>query len=179
VSRPILITFGANIDPLNNLYQGLTHLHRAIKIAAISTVWLTQPVPDPEAPQNRDLGESYLNGAILSFNPIAPFDLRTLLKKIETDCHRVRSPNRFAARSLDLDIALMGEEVVNEPLLSLPDPDILHRPFIALPLAQLLPDQIHPLENRSLIDISRSFYPLDEAMVKDDEATKMLQSLIR
>ncbi|MBF0454135.1 MAG: 2-amino-4-hydroxy-6-hydroxymethyldihydropteridine diphosphokinase [Magnetococcales bacterium] len=178
MSGPVLIAFGANIDPLNNLLQGLSHLHRAIELQAISTVWKTDPLPDPKQQEAYDMGGGYLNGAVLSHTQIDPFSLRKILKKIESECHRVRSPNRFAPRSLDLDIALMGSRVMTGPEMVLPDPDIVSRSFVALPLAQLMPDMVHPVEKKSLSVLAASFLPLDRGMVEDREATKMLQSLI-
>jgi 2-amino-4-hydroxy-6-hydroxymethyldihydropteridine diphosphokinase len=179
VSGPVLIAFGANIDPLNNLYQGLTHLHRMVELEAISTVWRTQPLPDPKQQESGDdLGGYYLNGAVLSRTRTDPFSLRAILKKIESDCHRVRSRNRYAPRSLDLDIAMMGEQVINGENLTLPAPDIVSRPFVVIPMAQLMPELIHPLENKSLATLAAGFLPISESMVEDVEATNLLQSLL-
>jgi 2-amino-4-hydroxy-6-hydroxymethyldihydropteridine diphosphokinase len=179
VKGPVLIAFGANIDPLNNLYQGLANLHEAIGLEKISTVWRTKPLANPDSRQSgSELGGAYLNGAVLSPIQIEPLALRSLLKKIEADCHRVRSANRFAPRPLDLDIALMGDWVIERPELVLPDPDIISRPFVALPLAQLQPDMIHPLEKTSLSTLAAGFLPLDKTMEEDHEATRRLQSLI-
>ena len=178
MSSPLLIAFGANIDPLNNIYQGLNLLHKAITIKAISTIWRTEPLPDPNQQENIDLGGCYLNGAVLSYSCSDPFTLKKILEKIESDCRRVRTDNPYAPRSLDLDIAMLGSQIVNSPELTLPDPDIAHRPFVALPLAQLLPDMIHPLANRTLANLAADFLPLDENMVADSEATNLLQSLL-
>lgn len=180
MSGQVLIAFGANIDPLNNLYHGLTHLHRAINLAGISTVWRTKPLPDPKwQGDDAEPGGSYLNGAVLSHIRIDPFVLKKILRKIESDCHRVRSPNRFAPRPLDLDIAMIGSEVINEPELTLPDPDILSRSFVVHPMAQLAPELIHPLENESLAQLAACFSLPDAGMVEDSDATDLLQSIIR
>ncbi|MBF0447541.1 MAG: 2-amino-4-hydroxy-6-hydroxymethyldihydropteridine diphosphokinase [Magnetococcales bacterium] len=176
--EPVLIAFGANIDPLNNLFQGLTHLHRLVKLEAVSTVWRTDPLPDPKQTEAYDLGDRYLNGAVLTWCQIPPLELRLALKKIEADCHRVRSPNRFAPRSLDLDIALIGGQVLNHPELTLPDPDIVHRSFLALPLAELMPELIHPSEKKSLAQLAAGFPSGPMEMERDDLATKLLRTLI-
>ncbi|MBF0357550.1 MAG: 2-amino-4-hydroxy-6-hydroxymethyldihydropteridine diphosphokinase [Magnetococcales bacterium] len=178
MEKPVIIAFGANIDPLNNIYRGLSNLHRKIKLVAISTVWRTAPLPDPKHGAKYDLGGSYLNGAVLSHDQIDPFILKSTLRQIEADCHRQRSVNRFAPRPLDLDIVMVGDEVVSQQGMVLPDPDFLSRAFVALPVAQLAPEMIHPTVHKSLAQLASAFLPVTEDMVVDQEATNLLQSII-
>jgi 2-amino-4-hydroxy-6-hydroxymethyldihydropteridine diphosphokinase len=178
VTTPVLIAFGANVDPRKNLHRGLSSLHSEIKIAEISTVWRTEPLPDPKQGAVYDLGGSYLNGAVLSYVKKDPFSLKKILKKIEADCSRVPSQNKFAPRQIDLDIVMIGGEIINSPNLTIPDPDILQRSFIALPIAQLAPELLHPVENKNLAQIAAVFLNLEDGMAVDQEATNLLQSII-
>jgi 2-amino-4-hydroxy-6-hydroxymethyldihydropteridine diphosphokinase len=178
VTTPVLIAFGANIDPLNNLQRGLSSLHSEVKIAAISTVWRTNPLPDPKQGAVYDLGGSYLNGAVLSHTKIDPFSLKKILKKIETDCCRVPNQNKFAPRPIDLDIVMIGDEIINSPNLTLPDPEILQRSFIALPIAQLAPELVHPVADKSLAQLAAMFTDLQDGMAVDQKATNLLRFII-
>lgn len=167
---PLLITFGSNLNPLSHLYQGLSALHAQIGIVAISTVFRTQaweglPVPD------------YLNGAVLCAHPLPPLQLKSLLRHIEAQCHRRRNNDRHAPRTLDLDIALMGSAIINTKWLRIPDPDIVKRPFIALPLAELAGNYLHPVEKISLATIRQQFPSQPTGMQPDWDATRQLQTI--
>ncbi|MBF0382668.1 MAG: 2-amino-4-hydroxy-6-hydroxymethyldihydropteridine diphosphokinase [Magnetococcales bacterium] len=179
MATPVLIAFGANVDPLKNLHQGLSTLHREINLADISTVWRTDPLPDPNQKAEYDLGDSYLNGAVLSHIQVDPFNLKKMLKKIEATCCRVPNQNRYAPRPIDLDVVMMGDEIINSPGLTLPDPDILQRCFVALPVAQLAPELVHPVEHKSLAQLAAGFHVLEGKMAVDEEATSLLQSIIK
>lgn len=176
---PLLILFGANINPLHNLTEGLRQLHQTFPLEAISTVWRSDPLPSPEGDAIDNLGGAYLNGAVRTRTTLEPQAVKKILNQIEADRQRLRTSHRYAPRPLDLDIGLMGGRVINEPTLTIPDPDLLTRPFVALPLAQLMPDLIHPLQKKSLATLAQRFLPLDGSMIEDPEATKRLQSLIK
>ena len=168
---PVLIAFGANIDPLPNLWRGLLALHERVGIAAVSTVYRTPPLPDPEV---ADTGPDFLNGAVRVESRQDPFALKKMLRSIEAELHRVRGPWRNAPRTLDLDIVLLGGQVLQTEELLLPDPDLLHRPFLAIPLAELAPDLWHPLEGQTLAQIAARF---PEKLTIDQPATTLLRSI--
>jgi len=64
-----------------------------------------------------------------------------------------RTADKYAPRPIDLDVLLHGAAVVREPDLTLPDPDILERPFVAVPLWELAPDLALPGSGRRLADV--------------------------
>ncbi|MBF0402118.1 MAG: 2-amino-4-hydroxy-6-hydroxymethyldihydropteridine diphosphokinase [Magnetococcales bacterium] len=171
-TSPVLIAFGSNIDPLPNLHRGLLRLHQEVGISAVSTVYRTAALPDPERGGSA-AAPDFLNGAVRLESQQDPFALQRLLRTIEAELQRVRTAWRYAPRTLDLDIALMGESLLQSEQLVLPDPDILQRPFLAIPLAELAPDLLHPLEGCSLSEIASRFADL----TADAEATTLLQSL--
>ncbi|MEO5330354.1 MAG: 2-amino-4-hydroxy-6-hydroxymethyldihydropteridine diphosphokinase [Magnetococcus sp. THC-1_WYH] len=177
---PVLIAFGANIDPLDNLVRGLGLLHQEIGIHRVSTVWRTCALSDPD--QTSDDGENpdYLNGVVQLSHRVGnwhPLQLRRCLRGIEHRCGRTRESRRYAARTLDLDIAMMGSMVFAADGLILPDPDVLSRPFIALPCAQLAPDLVHPHTNQTLATLASTWPECSEAMAADDVASRMLASI--
>ncbi|MBF0367893.1 MAG: 2-amino-4-hydroxy-6-hydroxymethyldihydropteridine diphosphokinase [Magnetococcales bacterium] len=190
---PVLIAFGSNIDPLENLERGLKQLHERIPIEALSSVWRTPPLPnpnpqgappalDPVSEGDNSLSErgpaDFLNGALLCRSDLPPLPLRQLLREIEAACHRQRRPDRYAPRTLDLDIALMGRQVLRAEKLILPDPDIPSRPFLALPLAELAGEMIHPLEGCTLSELAARFGPEPVDMTLDQKATKRLRAIV-
>ncbi len=173
ITSPILIAFGSNIDPLANLWHGLWRLHTEIGLCAISTVYRTPALPDPEA---RGPSPDFLNGAVRVETLYDPLTLKKVLRNIEIALHRVRSPWHHAPRTLDLDIALMGHCTLQTEALILPDPDILHRPFLAIPLAELAPHYLHPVARVPLSQIATRF---PDRLTVDEAATALLQSIMQ
>lgn len=166
---PLLIAFGANIEPLPNLLAGLARLRRLLPVVAVSTVYRTRCVGDPQQPD-------YLNGALLAHpDPtLTPHQIKRLLREVESAQGRVRADNPNAARPLDLDIALLGGLVVADGELLIPDPAVLERPFVALPVAELAPGLIHPLAGRPLAELARAFGDHPVGMTVDVVATAAL-----
>ena len=82
-----------------------------------------------------------------------------VLRPLEAELGRVRGPDRNAPRPIDLDIAFAGDLVVRDPALGLeiPDPEIIARAHLALPLADLAPEAVHPLDGRTLGAIAAGF----------------------
>lgn len=80
---------------------------------------------------------------------LAPQELLRCCQKIEESLGRSRT-FRYAPRTLDLDILLFGSIVLNEPCLIIPHPRMAERRFVLTPLAQIAPDVVHPVLQRSI-----------------------------
>ena len=125
---------GSNIDPERHVRQALRLLTRAVHVTALSMFYRTQPEGRPEQPE-------FYNGVAEVSTGIPPRELKlSVLRGIEAALGRTRSADRFAARTIDLDLLLYDSLVISEDDLRLPDPDILRRPFLAFPLEELAPD---------------------------------------
>ncbi len=101
------------------------------------------------------------------------------LKQIELDLGRNPDALRWAPRPLDLDLVLMGDCQLQTPTLTLPDPEILTRPFVAIPLAQLAPEWLHPTEKISLSAIAARFLQLPHDLIPDPATTERLQTILQ
>jgi len=92
---------------------------------------------DPMGPQDQP---DYLNAVVSLLCTIDAHELLRLLQLIEKEHGRVRDGTRWGARTLDLDLLLFGDHVINSPTLSVPHPGIAERSFVLLPLAELAPE---------------------------------------
>jgi 2-amino-4-hydroxy-6-hydroxymethyldihydropteridine diphosphokinase len=137
------ILAGSNLgDRKANLRFALSALAKGGTVLKISSFFETEPVGFLDQPW-------FLNMAIALETALPPSALLSLCQKIEESCGRVRTfPN--APRTLDLDILLYGHAVINEPDLIIPHPRLPERRFALEPLAQIAPDFIHPVLNRSI-----------------------------
>jgi 2-amino-4-hydroxy-6-hydroxymethyldihydropteridine diphosphokinase len=85
----------------------------------------------------------YLNGAATIETKIAPLTLLAELQRIETRHGRVRT-ERWAPRTLDIDLLLYGSEVAESPMLILPHPRMTYREFVLQPVVEIAPRMLHP-----------------------------------
>jgi 2-amino-4-hydroxy-6-hydroxymethyldihydropteridine diphosphokinase len=151
----VFLSLGSNIEPETNLPAAVRELERYGTVAKVSQVWQTAPVGYAEQ-------ADFLNAAVLLETSLSAEELRRdVIPDIEAKLHRVRDPhNKNAPRTIDIDIALYGREVLEVDGRRIPDPDVLSRAFVAVPLAELDADFIHPVTGTTLGQIAAS---LEEA----------------
>lgn len=80
-----------------------------------------------------------------------------MLRTIEAALGRRRSADKYASRTIDLDLLLYDEYVLSNNELSLPDPDIMERAFIAVPLYELAPDLVLPGSGIPIRQLAKQF----------------------
>jgi 2-amino-4-hydroxy-6-hydroxymethyldihydropteridine diphosphokinase len=141
------VSLGSNIEPEKYLPLAVARLRDLGELITCSRVY-QNPAIAPESQPD------YLNTAVLIETHLLPLEMRARLREIETQLDRVRTPDKFAPRTIDLDLCLYGDLQFESPELLLPDPDILERPYLALTLAELAPQHIYPGSSRTLIEIA-------------------------
>ena len=107
-----------------------------IEVVAVSQLRETEPV----GPVEQGL---FLNGAVLVTTRLPPRELVERLLAVEQRLGRVRK-ERFGPRTIDLDLLVYGEQVIDEPGLTIPHPRLHERRFALDPLADLAPDLVIP-----------------------------------
>jgi 2-amino-4-hydroxy-6-hydroxymethyldihydropteridine diphosphokinase len=116
----------------------------------VSTIYQTPALDRPEQ-------DDFLNGACRLSEAPPPRVLQSnVLRPIEERLGRVRGPDKYAARTIDLDIALCGDITLGEPDLTIPDPDIHTRAFLAVPLFELAPQAVLPDSGEALRAIAQT-----------------------
>ena len=134
--RRAFIGLGSNLgDPLAALRQAVAQLEEGGDITAVSPLYETEPVGGPQ-----DQG-AFLNVVVELATSDSPRQLLTRCQALEEAAHRVRSV-RFGPRTLDADVLLVGDLVVDEPDLVVPHPRMWERRFVLAPLADLAPDLV-------------------------------------
>lgn len=119
-------TLRAALDALSQLPQ--------CKLLAHSSLYRTAPIgPGTEGQPD------YINAVAAVDTTLAAPELLTSLLALEHDFGRERS-TRNAARTLDLDLLLYGNEIINAPGLHLPHPRMHERAFVLIPLCELAPE---------------------------------------
>ena len=96
----------------------------------------------------------FLNRAILVETKMHPERVMQRLLEIEQELGRERtSGSEYTSRTIDLDILFIGEEVIDRSGLSVPHPRVQERTFALAPAADIIPDLVHPLLKRTVMDL--------------------------
>ncbi len=141
--------FGGNLgNPLNSFQHARQQLaeHPQITLIASSPLYRTPPVGGPTGQPN------FLNGAVEIQTGLLPLDLLQLCRQIEDGAGRVRDLH-WGPRTLDIDLLLVDNLVMDVPLLTLPHPRLHQRHFVLLPLNDLAPQLKHPILNETISNL--------------------------
>ena len=97
----------------------------------------------------------YLNGCVILQTTHSPIVLLNTLLEIEQQFGRVRR-ERNDPRTLDLDLLLFDDIVLNEPELQIPHPRMVERAFVLVPLAEIAPDWIEPISGKAIAELAQA-----------------------
>lgn len=142
----------------SNLGDRLAHLREARgRIAALagvgavasSPVYETEPVGVPDAYRDR----LFLNAVLVVETTLSADDWSRALHAIENELFRVRTGERNAPRTIDIDLLTFGSLVVTRPDLTLPHPQCVRRRFVCQPLADVRPDWVLPGQSKRVLEL--------------------------
>lgn len=143
------LMLGSNIDPIEHLQKALALLREHGEITRMSTTWETTAVGSP--------GPNFYNLAICLHTPLSSDDLKwQVLRSIESRLGRIRTADKNAPRTIDLDIIVYDGEVL--------DPQLWKRFFVTIPMAELLPDLRNPSGGQWLHEIAKEFKARNQAI---------------
>lgn len=167
----ILIAYGSNLPSATafperqSASQAFTQVVKTLQdggliVNRISSLWRSLAWPDTSDPP-------YVNAVIQVDTELSPAALLERLHEIEYSAGRVRG-KRNAPRVLDLDLIAFGRETVDDGSIILPHPRAHERAFVMGPVAEILPEWVHPVLNKTAANlwkeaaIGTDAYPLPE-----------------
>ena len=157
------LSLGSNIDPERNLPAVVDLLGEYGRVRAVSNVWQSKPVGLTDQPD-------FLNAAVILETALSARSLRRqAIAEIERRLKRVRTQDKSAPRTIDIDIMLFNDEIAQIDSRHIPDPEVLERPFVAIPLAEIAPDYVHPETGQPLREIAAQFDPRRAGMVRRED----------
>jgi 3-oxoacyl-[acyl-carrier protein] reductase len=135
------LALGSNLgDRRDFLDRALASLRAVpgIEVKKVSSFHETAPVGGPAGQGN------FLNAAAEVHTTLSPHELLSALAEIETALGRTRS-ERWGPRTIDLDLLLYDDLILDDPALTIPHPRLHERGFVLEPLAEIAPQAVHPL----------------------------------
>lgn len=145
----IYISLGSNINRERNTRAGVSALNQAFSELILSSVYESDSVGFE--------GDAFYNMVIACEVSVPVHECNRILRDIEDANERDRSGPKFSSRTLDLDLLLYDDLILDEDGLKLPRGEILKNAFVLWPLAEIAPDLIHPETGTSFAQLWSAF----------------------
>jgi 2-amino-4-hydroxy-6-hydroxymethyldihydropteridine diphosphokinase len=143
----VYLGLGSNLgNRQKNLDMALDLLSQRMQIKKVSSVYETDPVGNTDQPR-------FLNLVCRVNTILAPQELLTLAKGIELKMGRAPSKKANAPRIIDIDILLYGDKVMKSKKLTIPHPRLTERAFVLVPLDEIAPEAVHPVEGKTVREL--------------------------
>ena len=158
----VYLSLGGNIgDVEQNFIKALNLLNSAdgCEVLSVSSIYKTKPVGLVEQPD-------FLNICVKLYTKMQPLDTLNICKQIENELGRVRE-SKWGPRTIDIDILLYDNQIVNSDELAIPHSQMLERAFVLIPLAEIEPELILP-SNQKVKDAAKLIGNQEVSLIKND-----------
>jgi 2-amino-4-hydroxy-6-hydroxymethyldihydropteridine diphosphokinase len=156
----VYLSLGSNVgDRDAQLREAQARLSAEGRIVAASSFYETEPVEFTDQPW-------FLNCAVALETSRTPQELIRTILEIEKEMGRQRLQNK-GPRTIDIDILLFGDTVLDSPQLTIPHPVMQHRRFVLEPLAEIAPEVLHPVLKKTIREL-RDALPQGQVVRKTD-----------
>ena len=144
--KRVYLSLGSNVgDREAQLRDAQTRLAAAGRVVEVSSFYETEPVEFIEQPW-------FLNRVLALETDQNPQELMATVLRIEEEMGRRRVQNK-GPRSIDIDILLFDDVVVDSKDLTIPHPAMHQRRFVLEPLAEIVPEAFHPWLNKTIREL--------------------------
>ncbi len=147
----VYLSIGSNKgDKVNYIHQATSLIANSENIKLVRASTLYESEPWGEKNQNW-----FVNAALEVKTTLSAQDFLKKMQEIEIKLGRTHDENtqKWGEREIDIDIIFWGNEIINDDNLKVPHPYAHKRAFVLVPLLELIPDYIHPVIKKSLLDI--------------------------
>ena len=146
------LSLGSNLgNREQNLEEAVRRASTLGRVVAVSSFYATEPVEVTDQPW-------FLNCVLALETTAEPAQLMRELLRIEHEMGRQRLVKK-GPRSIDIDILLFGNAVVNTPDLTIPHPEMTRRRFVLEPLAEIAPELLHPVSQKTVTRLLAELAP--------------------
>ena len=145
----VYVSAGSNVEPERHLHLACRELEGLSASLSRYSVYRTKAIGFE--------GNDFLNMVISFSTRLSLAEIMSELERVQTLAGRKPNASAFSPRTLDLDLLLYGEEVVDSPEISLPRADITKYAFVLGPMAELAPRLRHPRSGKTMRELWAAF----------------------
>lgn len=161
----IYLGLGSNVEPEKYLRHGIRELGRRFGLLELSNVYRSKAVGFE--------GADFLNLIAGLSSDLTPQQIQEVIEEMHVQANRQRGESRYSPRTLDVDLLLYDDLILDEPGLRLPRSDILKYSFVLRPLAEIAPHLSHPQTGRLITEhwaeFDKNSHPLAVADLGSEE----------
>lgn len=143
------ISIGSNIDKEQHIPSSLQDLQALFGQLTCSSIYHSAPVGFT--------GDSFYNLIVQFESELPAKEVAKSLRQTELNHGRSRESQKFSSRTLDLDLILYGDQIINDGRLQIPRDEIERYAFVLEPLAEIAPNLCHPISGRSYFALWQEF----------------------
>jgi 2-amino-4-hydroxy-6-hydroxymethyldihydropteridine diphosphokinase len=146
--KKVFLGIGSNIeDRAKNLDNAMKMIEKTIgPLISVSSIYETEP-------WGFESDNDFLNMALSVLTDLSPSGLLGRILMIEAQLGRIRNQSGYTSRNIDIDILLFDNAIVSEKSVVIPHPKLHERRFVLVPLAEIDPELIHPVLNKSIKEL--------------------------
>lgn len=152
----VYLGLGSNVEPQKYLRMGIRELGTQYGVLELSNIYRSKAVGFE--------GNDFLNLVVGLETEQTPQQIHTVIEEMHARAGRQRGESRYAPRTLDIDLLLYDDLILDEAPLRLPRSDVLKYSFVLGPLAEIAPDLRHPETGKPIsehwADFDRDSHPL-------------------
>ncbi len=138
------LSLGSNLgNRRNNINKAISLLKENGTVLLASSYYETEP-------WNMREGNNFINLVIAFLTPLKPLQLLDFILEVEKRLGRVRTSKEYESRTIDIDILLYNDEIIESPVLTVPHQYLAERKFVLKPLCEIAPRLVHPLLGKSM-----------------------------
>lgn len=145
----VYLGLGSNIAPQKNLRLALDELEKRFGRLKKSSVYRSKAYGFD--------GDDFLNMVVGLDTDLMPNEIHNQLEEIQHAAGRDRAARGYSSRTLDIDLLLYNDLIMDESPIRLPRPDVLRFGFVLGPLAEIAPELVHPGTNQSYQELWNEF----------------------
>jgi len=143
------ISIGSNIDKDKHIPASLKALENYFGFLTLSSIYESESVGF--------VGDTFYNLIAGFSTELTVKEVAKILRQIELENGRTRESQKFSSRTLDLDLILFDDLILNDGRLQIPRNEIEHYAFVLEPLAEIAPNLIHPISHLSYAELWEKF----------------------